>query len=311
MVGYGEVPVFPGLSAETIENVEDCLKGLKTGFDISSGGLISLPSSVQFGIEMALNDLYNGGSGLIFPSSYTQGETVIDINGLIWMGSLEEMKERIKEKINEDYRCIKVKIGAIEWEDEMRLLEYIRNNGRIDLILRVDANGALPEDDYMPYLKDLAHFEIHSIEQPIRQGQPYKMRELCEKSPVRVALDEELIGVPPGDERETLLETIKPDFIVIKPALCYGFKGSNDWIELAEAKGIGWWITSALESSIGLNAIAQFTGMKNTTVTQGLGTGSLYLNNLPSPLSLNRDCLFYSGQNVQQYKSSMESLPWR
>lgn len=291
IAGYGEVPFFPGLSVETKEEVEGRLFELQQGSLSETTLLEENISSVRMGIETALLDLKNGGKGLIFPSPFTDGETEIEINGLIWMGDYRKMRERVDEKLKENFKCIKIKIGAIESEEETGLIEYVREKGGKDLTIRLDANGAFSPDECLNILERLARYDIHSVEQPIRRGDPYEMRRICKDSPIPIALDEELIGIPTGKKRDELLDIIQPSYIILKPALCHGFSGASDWIKRAEKRGIGWWVTSALESSIGLNAIAQYTATLNPKIPQGLGTGSLYINNFPSKLHLRGDKL--------------------
>jgi L-alanine-DL-glutamate epimerase-like enolase superfamily enzyme len=209
------------------------------------------------------------------------------------MGSKEYMFEQINEKIEEGYSCLKLKIGAIDFSSELDLLAFIRSKFSKDqLELRVDANGAFLPKDALHQLNELAQFDLHSIEQPIKQGQLTEMSELCAKTPVPIALDEELIGVHSKNEKQALLRKINPHYIILKPSLIGGFRGSDEWIELAESLNIDWWITSALESNIGLNAIAQYTFIKNNPLPQGLGTGQLYTNNIPSGLTISEGKLF-------------------
>ena len=223
----------------------------------------------------------------LFDTPFSRGEKGISINGLIWMGDQAFMKQQIKEKLKNGFSCIKMKIGAIDFASEIALIRSIREEFNSDEIeLRVDANGAFSPKGALEKLKQLAHLDIHSIEQPIKQGQWQEMAALCEQTPLPIALDEELIGVFYAEEKNKLLDTIKPQYIILKPSFIGGFRGTDNWIELAEKSGVGWWITSALESNVGLNAIAQYTSTKNSILRQGLGTGSLYANNIPSPLEI-------------------------
>lgn len=308
-IGYGEVPVFPGLSKESVSDVE---KELKSLLSVENSEILPskrFSSSLTFGIEQALASLEAGPSQPFFQSPFTAGECFITINGLIWMGSFERMKERIREKLLQGFQCIKIKIGAISWDDELRLIRYLRDLAGDEITIRVDANGAFGPQDCLWRLEQLSALGVHSIEQPIRAGNPEEMKKICSLSPLPIALDEELIGLPPGEERTCLLEYIRPAFIILKPALCYGFSGSTDWIERAENLGVGWWITSALESSVGLDAIARFTGRLNPSLPQGLGTGSLYVNNFDSPLLLEGERLFFRGpENI--YARQLETLRW-
>ncbi|WP_420581822.1 o-succinylbenzoate synthase [Reichenbachiella sp.] len=243
--------------------------------------------AIRFGLETALLDLYHGGQFKIFENDFFNNEQGIPINGLIWMGAKEFMKQQIDEKLKLGFNCIKLKIGAIDFDTECDLLKYIRSQYPADqLTLRVDANGAFVTQDVLKKLERLEEFELHSIEQPIMPKQPEAMALVCEKSKVPVALDEELIGVFGRREKTELLKDIKPDYIILKPSLVGGFEATTEWIEIAEAQGIGWWITSALESNIGLNAICQFTNEYEYIGHQGLGTGQLFENNIHSPLAI-------------------------
>jgi L-alanine-DL-glutamate epimerase-like enolase superfamily enzyme len=210
------------------------------------------------------------------------------------MGNQSEMLNRIIEKIEAGFSCIKLKIGGIDFNKEIKLLRFIRGNfSADDLQIRLDANGAFAPENALEYLDKLSKYSIHSIEQPIKQGQWSAMAEICQKSPIPIALDEELIGINEFSLKDKMLSTIKPHYIILKPSLCGGFLGSNEWIELANKHSIGWWITSALESNIGLNAIAQWVATLNTKMQQGLGTGNLYINNIPSPICQIDDVLTY------------------
>lgn len=295
--GIGECGIIPKLSIDDRPDFED--KIIQVINDLNNHeywyteGLKAFPA-IRFGLETAMIDLNNSGNRLLFPSTFTAGEKGIPINGLIWMGSYDYMRNQIIEKIENGYHCIKLKIGAINFKDELRLLKMIRQDFKAEeLELRVDANGAFQPGEALEKLKQLSEFEIHSIEQPIKQKQWEQMAELCMSSPVAIALDEELIGATQQQEIRTMLETIQPDFIILKPGLLGGFKQSESFINEAEKLKIGWWVTSALESNIGLNAIAQWTFTLNNMMPQGLGTGQLYLNNIPSPLEIKTAHLFY------------------
>ena len=251
-------------------------------------------ASIQFAVETALLDWLKGGKRVLFENSFSSGESCLPINGLIWMADKETMKARIDEKLKQGFNCLKLKIGAIDFKEELSLLQYIRSHyDSKDLIIRVDANGAFAPHEALDKLAQLAQWDLHSIEQPIRQGQQEAMRSLCSDSPVPVALDEELIGVTTLSEKQTLLDRLKPPYIILKPSLVGGLAATAEWIRLAEERNTGWWITSALESNIGLNAIAQFTAEYAPTMPQGLGTGQLYSNNLPSPLKVEQGYLCY------------------
>ena len=229
--------------------------------------------SVRFALESSLLDLVGNKHPVDFKP--------IPINGLIWMGDFNFMKKQVDEKVAEGYRCIKIKIGALEFERECALLEYIRKSFDQDIVLRVDANGAFTAANAVARLKHLSRFKLHSIEQPVKPGQHKLLQSLCTDPLVPVALDEELIGITDPVQQEALLNFVKPQYIVLKPTLLGGFYMTDRWIKLAERRGIGWWITSALESNVGLNAIARYTAAKDPVIQQGLGTGQLYYNNVP------------------------------
>ncbi len=298
--GVGEFSVIPGLSPDyedyyTYElQVQKAIDFLKNNIQNSSetnflirqfNAEFSEYPSLIFGVETALLDLKNGGNEIIFDNDFSKGLTSIPINGLIWMGSEEEMQIQIDEKLKLGYKTIKIKIGAIDFRKELSLIQKIREKySSKEVIIRVDANGAFSFEESKQVLLKLKELDVHSIEQPIKAGQFQQMKELCEFNIVPIALDEELIGIYDKQEKINLLDFIKPQYIILKPSLHGGISGCSEWIELAEQRNIGWWITSALESSIGLNAIAQFTANYNVQIPQGLGTGGLYKNNLPSKL---------------------------
>ena len=296
-IGVGECAVFRGLSADDRPDYENTLKwvcaNINQGLDALLPQLEAFPS-IQFGIETAFKSLNAKDSFVLFPSKFTKGEDAIPINGLVWMGTKDFMKQQIKEKITLGFRCIKMKIGAIDFEAEIDLIKAVRKEfSPNEIELRVDANGAFHPNEALEKLMVLSDFNIHSIEQPIKQGQIEKMAKLCEATPLPIALDEELIGVFSNSEKKELLQTIKPQYIILKPSLVGGFSGSDQWIEIAEKHNIGWWITSALESNVGLNAIAQYTYTKQSNLPQGLGTGSLFTNNFMSPLVVKNGTLRY------------------
>lgn len=301
---YGEAGLFRGLSCDDKPDYESKLNDVCENFDFSNPDwweeLRDYPS-IQFGLEQVLHayriyenqkpeDEFNP---ILFPSNFTQGKEGIPINGLIWMGAPDYMKEQIRAKLEQNFRCIKLKIG-VNWEEEKEILKQLRNEFKAeDLELRVDANGAF-SFEYAPILlHELADLRIHSIEQPINAKQWEEMARLCESTPTPIALDEELIGVVQPDFKQKLLETIKPQYIILKPSLIGGWKGSQEWIDLANAQHIGWWVTSALESNIGLNAIAQWTFTLNNPMPQGLGTGALFTNNFYSRLKVVQDQLYF------------------
>ena len=291
--GIGECAIFRGLSADDDVNYEANLKRICDNINKISPKEIE-QSSIRFGVETALNDLANNGQRIIFNSNWLDGYNPIPINGLVWMGNQSEMLNRIIEKIEAGFSCIKLKIGGIDFNKEIKLLRFIRGNfSADDLQIRLDANGAFFPENALEYLDKLSKYSIHSIEQPIKQGQWSAMAEICQKSPIPIALDEELISINEFSHKDKMLSTIKPHYIILKPSLCGGFLGSNEWIELANKHSIGWWITSALESNIGLNAIAQWVATLNTKMPQGLGTGNLYINNISSPICQIDDVLTY------------------
>ncbi len=296
--GIGECALFSGLSIDDRPDYEEKLKWLCENIQKDEKyllmELIEFPS-IQFGLEQALLSLKSKNPFELFPSKFTQSEDVININGLIWIGSEAFMKQQISEKINLGFSTIKMKIGAIDFETELELLKSIRKEfSSTEIELRVDANGAFKPSTALEKLKRLSDFEIHSIEQPIKQGQVNEMANLCLKTPLPIALDEELIGVFDVTKKQELLQIINPQYLILKPSLVGGFKGSMEWINLAEKKQIGWWITSALESNIGLNAIAQWTYTLKNKLPQGLGTGSLFTNNIESPLEVKKGHLGYN-----------------
>jgi O-succinylbenzoate synthase len=268
-------------------------KGYLPVEDLTGLNLSGFPA-IKFGLETAIRDLQQGGKRLLYPSDFTEGTTGIPINGLIWMGRKQMMLSRIAEKIVYGFNVIKMKVGALSFTDELELLGVVRSKfppSRLEI--RLDANGAWQQEEALYKLKQLSEFGIHSVEQPIAAGTPEAMARICSGSPVPVALDEELIGVNSPDQQEQLLTTIKPHYIILKPSLLGGISASEAWIRLAEKQGAGWWVTSALESNIGLNAITQWTATLDTTLPQGLGTGSLFANNIPSPLTVTGSRLFY------------------
>lgn len=309
--GVGEAAEFPGLSPEADYRYEYKLMELLANVAIGRPTDLSKHSSIQFGFEQALRDFASGGRHIYFPSDFIKGKAEITINGLIWMGSLDEMKERVTRKVEEGFKCIKIKIGSLNWDKELSLIKGLRENFSADkLTIRVDANGAFSMENVFARLRDLADLEVHSIEQPIPQHFPDLMRFVCEVSPIPVALDEELIGITGRENKLKLLDYIKPEFLILKPALCGGFSGAEEWIEVAGELGIGWWITSALESNIGLNAIAQFTAGLNNSLPQGLGTGGLYTNNFSLPIYLDGEHLRYD-PNMRIDNKQFESLDWK
>lgn len=303
--GVGECAPLAGLSPEFNEHYESKLGsvidkfnalGLKTApgtlADIHQLVISRLPeassmSSVIFGLETALLDLFHDGERVIFRNSFIEGKPV-PINGLVWMGGMDFMLQQIEIKIRDGFRCIKLKVGGLDFEKECDVLQYVRRKYfREDITVRLDANGALKPEDALYKLNELAKFKIHSIEQPLKKGSEH-LAELCAKSPIPIALDEELLGVNDAPGQEKLLKNCKPRFIILKPSLHGGLYGANSWIETGERLGIKWWLTSALESNIGLNALSQFVSEYPVEMPQGLGTGSLYDDNFLSPLEVQR-----------------------
>lgn len=295
--GIGECGILRGLSADDRPDFEEKLQWACNHIHLGKNelwdALLEFPS-IQFGVEMAFASLSSDNPFLLFPSEFTSGQKSIEINGLVWMGDEVYMKEQIQQKILEGFRCVKLKIGAIDFINELRLLAMIRENFTADQIeIRVDANGAFDLNVALSKLNQLAEFELHSIEQPIAKGNTDSMADLCRETPFPIALDEELIGVYCIEEKEKLLLKIKPQYIILKPSFVGGFKGSQQWIDLAKKYDIGWWVTSALESNIGLNAIAQWTFGLGNQMPQGLGTGALYTNNFDCPLQVSKGQLWY------------------
>ncbi|HCW08869.1 MAG TPA: o-succinylbenzoate synthase [Cytophagales bacterium] len=248
--------------------------------------------SIVFGLETALLDLMNGGQRVIFKNKFLD-KTPVPINGLVWMGGLDFMLQQVEIKIRDGYKCVKLKVGGLDFEKECDVLQYIRRKYfRDNIEIRLDANGAFKKEDALDKLNSLKRFNVHSIEQPIKPGQP-EMEEICAKSPIPIAFDEELIGINAHDAQEKLVKQLKPKYIILKPTLHGGLVGCNEWIQIADKQNIGWWITSALESNIGLNAIAQFTSQYATTLYHGLGTGHIYDNNFASPLVAEKGLLYH------------------
>jgi o-succinylbenzoate synthase len=296
--GVGECGLFRGLSADDRSDYEDQLKDLCDRINhnepVTVKSLQTFPS-IQMGYEMALVSLQSQDPFKLFPSTFTQGREKISINGLVWMGERSFMKTQIDEKIAQGFDCIKLKIGALDFEDEYSLLKEIRKDYRpSQIMLRVDANGAFKPSEVMDKLESLANLGVHSIEQPIAAGQVDAMQELCVNPPIPIALDEELIGVIDSNKKKFLLDTIMPQYLILKPSLLGGFESCEEWIALANERGIAWWVTSALESNIGLNAIAQWTFSLSVKNHQGLGTGDLFTNNFESPLEVSDGYLTFN-----------------
>jgi o-succinylbenzoate synthase len=296
LYGVGECALFKGLSYEDCDEYENVL----TRFcEDASHGVDPDFGSIIFGYESALRDLYSFGTHTLYSeSSWARGRRPITINGLIWMGTRDKMFERINQKLDSGFRCLKLKIGGINFDEEVELLRYIRSEFSPErLEIRLDANGSFTPETAMARLETLSKFNIHSIEQPVKPRQHEAMARLCSESPIDIALDEELIGPHKTKAEKTeMLDFIHPQYIILKPSLCGGFKSADEWIEAAEGLDIKWWATSALESNVGLNAIAQWVDVKNPQVVQGLGTGALYTNNIQSPLTQQGPQLVYDSR---------------
>ncbi len=313
LYGLGECAPLAGLSIDDIDTIEEKLnvcmellaeKALPETPDevyyLSEELAGKAYPAIRFGLEMAMLDLLQGGKRLLFSNEFYFSRAPIPINGLIWMGSKREMLNQGRDKIKAGFRCIKMKVGAINFDEELHVIESLRYGlAEKELTLRVDANGAFTAENALVHLEKLCQFDIHSIEQPIMPGNEIEMARLCKTTPVPIALDEELIGRS-ADKRE-LLKFIRPQYIILKPSLLGGFMETLDWIRQAGEMHIGWWITSALESNIGLNAIAQFTKKVDNGMVHGLGTGGLFANNIPSPLRISEGNLIYDDKDQWDY----------
>jgi o-succinylbenzoate synthase len=321
--GYGECGPLAGLSTDDIPDFEAKLTEICQLFNSLELDVFPfnlpiileqvIPSqfpSIRFGIEMALLDFMNGGTQVQYPNGFSQKRQGIPINGLIWMGSEAFMHSQINEKIAQGFTTIKLKVGALDFEQECRILYSLRSRySPEEISLRVDANGAFEAHNALEKLNRLAEFSLHSIEQPVAAGQPELMARLVATSPIPIALDEELIGKMDYMEKFSLLKAIHPPYIILKPTLLGGFQQCREWIEIAQRLSIAWWITSALESNVGLNAIAQFTAQFAPLLPQGLGTGQIYQNNFRSPLSIQNGSL-YTDPETQWDLSPLDNL-WR
>ncbi len=296
-VGYGECGLLKGLSYDDVPDYENKLSWacnhIHLGLESLWKDLLHFPS-IQFGLEQAFLSLQSHHPFILFPSPFISAKTPIPINGLIWMGDQNFMSQQIGVILNNGFNCVKMKIGAIDVDQELELLRSIRHQYPEEVIeLRVDANGAFDLKTAYKVMESLQEIGVHSIEQPLPVQSINDLATLCADAPIPVALDESLIGCLTIAQKEHLLDTVKPQYIILKPSFIGGFKGSDQWIQLANSRGIGWWATSALESNIGLNAIAQWVFLKNTILPQGLGTGSLYTNNIPAPLRVQKGTLAY------------------
>lgn len=303
--GIGECGLLRGLSIDDREDYEAQLQWtcdhIELGVDALWAALKEFPS-IQFGVEMAFASLERSNPFELFPSAFTRGQAQIPINGLVWMGDQEFMAQQIRQKLEAGFKCIKMKIGAIDTSKELALLSSIRKQcTAAQMTLRVDANGAFSPVEARNILEALAQLDIHSIEQPIGVGQWAAMKDLCLETPTPIALDEELIGIFDKDQKRDLLRRVRPQYIILKPSFIGGIRGSTEWIAIANELGIGWWVTSALESNIGLNAIAQWTYTLGVSMPQGLGTGSLYTNNFESPLYIAQGNIGYDTNKEWQF----------
>ncbi len=308
--GIGECSIIRGLSPDDRDNYEEKIqevcKNINQIDTYLKGELIEWPS-IYFGFEMAFKDLENGGKRFIFDSNFTKSEAKIPINGLVWMGDKTYMQTQVQEKLNAGFHCVKLKIGAINFDEELDILKSIREKFSSEQIeIRVDANGAFHPDEAMDKLTALSTLDIHSIEQPIKAGNWEKMAKLCKETPIPIALDEELIGIYKFEDKIKLIQEIHPQYIILKPSLVGGFKGSQEWIDIANKENIPWWTTSALESNIGLNAIAQWAFTLNNPMPQGLGTGQLFTNNIESPLVVSNGNLIYDQSKKWQLNEKFE-----
>jgi O-succinylbenzoate synthase len=302
--GWGECAPLPGLSIDDIAAIPHqlslCCALVNDGLPIDALPLDSFPS-IRFGFETAALMLNHDLPMCLFNTAFYHGKQGIPINGLVWMADANNMLDEAKQKIADGYTCIKFKVGALDFDEECRMIEQVRKYANaFSLEIRLDANGAFGNDEALEKLKELSRFEIHSIEQPIKPNQDDWMQEICAKSPIPIALDEDLIGRKPSTE---YLRFVKPAYIILKPTLLGGLSVANQWIDIAQQTQTGWWATSALESNIGLNAIAQWCSSKNIDMPQGLGTGSLFVNNLPSPLSIQQSRLYHNNTFTWQIET--------
>lgn len=297
-IGIGECALFAGLSADDRPDYEEQLAKVCS---MPAEALKNEYSSIRFGFEMALENTTAG--------EWLDGKVGIPTNGLIWMGDKATMAERIDQKLEQGFRVLKLKIGGINFDDEVDLLRTIRQRYNADTLeIRLDANGSFTPENALNRLDTLAQFEIHSLEQPIKAGQVKAMHNICRKSPIDIALDEELIGYRTYEDAANLVADIMPQYIILKPSLCGGFDCADKYIDIAKQLGIGWWATSALESNVGLKAIASWVAAKHPSIPQGLGTGMLYHNNIDSPLEMRGESLFY---NPDKPEINIDNLPWR
>lgn len=303
-VGWGECSPIAGLSPEPLEIIEAKITTVLDEWQKEPWAIVDPASrwteelakwpALRFALETAWLDYSHGGVHKIYDNDFIQGKQTVPINGLVWMNTLEHMQAQIEDKLAQGYRCIKLKIGHHDFTAEEKMLKALRDRfSSKELMIRVDANGAYQKDTVYTVLEALAKLDVHSIEQPVAPGQFELMADVCRHSPLPIALDEELIGSYLPEEKEALLHQLQPDYLVLKPSLHGGMMGCREWIALAAQHNIGWWMTSYLESSIGLNAIAQFTCEYDTSIFHGLGTGQIYTQNVTSPLTVENGTLNY------------------
>ena len=305
--GIGECSPLAGLSLDLEGNLQEaldhCIKTISGVDNIKHEHINEIITdtypALQFALETAILDIEKGGRRLLFENDFTKSKLPIPINGLVWMGEKDLMLQRIRNKIADGFDCIKIKIGAIKFNEELELLNYLRTQySKEQITIRLDANGAFKPEEALRILDQLSKYDIHSIEQPIMASDWKAMEKVCDQSPIPIALDEELIGIHGKEIKIQLLESIKPAYIILKPTLLGGLQQSKEWIELASERSVRWWMTSALESNIGLNAIAQFTANYPIDLPQGLGTGQLFHNNIPSPLCIKKGYLNYGEEET-------------
>ena len=304
--GLGEVGLLRGLSMDDVPNIEKQIlwtcDHIYLGLDELYLANKQFPS-IQFALEQAFSHLIHGFDH--FSNSFSQGQDVLNINGLIWMGDVDFMQEQVAKRLSEGFKTLKMKVGAVAWEEEKSILSALRKQfGPEELELRVDANGAFSLRKAIEISQYLNEIHVHSIEQPLRAGENQELAKAAKQMHIPVALDESLIGVVSRRDKEKLLDTVQPQYIVLKPSFIGGWKGSDEWVKLAEEREIGWWATSALESTIGLNAIAQWAYSKNNKKPQGLGTGSLYTNNIPGPFKVEMGQLKMKGDIQESWDLS-------
>ena len=301
--GWGEISIIPGLSPETEEDIPVRLQWLAQNLHLPEQTLMHELTpwpAIRFGVEMALRGLQQSNPLHWFDTPFYRGEKGICTNGLIWMGDLRVMQKRIREKVAAGFHCLKLKIGALSWADEYALLQSIHREKDSGLTIRVDANGAFSPEEAPAKLDQLAELGIHSIEQPLPAGMWDEMGRLAETTPVPIALDEELIGIHSRLKKQDLLNTIRPQYLILKPSLTGGWASCDEWIDLAQPLGIDWWATSALELNLGLSAIAQWVAIHDNPLPQGLGTGKVFTDNIQSPLYLDGEWLYNNSDESWQ-----------